>query len=201
MEIYLIRHGETGGNVAHRHQAEDTPLTDHGVEQARAVAKKVRELKPTHLVTSPLVRAIETARVIGEEVDMVAETSPQFIELMRPKKMYGHYHKSLRSMFFYANWYLGRTNTGESYQALRERIAEAKAFFAQYPEDSRIAVVSHSVFINLFLAHLCDENPMTPLQAVKTFSGVLKMKNTELIPLIFNPEEKEGVCGWFRADS
>ncbi len=201
MEIYLIRHGETGGNVAHRHQAEDTPLTDHGIEQAKAIAKKVKELKPTHLLTSPLVRAIETARVIGEECDMIAETNEHFIELARPKDMYGHYHKSFRSMLFYANWYLGNTRKGESYEALRERIALAKRHFASYPEDARIVTVSHSVFINLFLAHLCDDNAMTPAQAVRSFTGVLRMKNTELIPLIFNPEEQTGVCGWFRADN
>lgn len=201
MEIYLIRHGETGGNVAHRHQAENTPLTDRGVEQARQVAKKVKELKPTHLLTSPMVRAIETARVIGEVCDIVPETNPYFIELQRPKNMYGHYHKSFRSMLFYANWYMGRTNSGESYEAIRTRISEAKNHFSQYPEDARVATVSHSVFINLFLAHLCGDEPINPIEAVKAFTHVLSMKNTELIPLIFNPEGSKGTCGWFRADA
>jgi broad specificity phosphatase PhoE len=39
MKIYFVRHGQTGGNVAHRHQTEHTPLTDVGHEQARASSR------------------------------------------------------------------------------------------------------------------------------------------------------------------
>lgn len=200
MEIYLIRHGETGGNVAHRHQVEHTPLTAHGVEQAKAVAQKVKELEPTHLLTSPLVRAIQTARVIGEACDLTPETNPYFIELARPPHMYGHFHKSFESMFYYSRWYFGHHEGGESYKGLRERIEQAKAHFKHYPENARIAVVSHSVFINLFLAHLCDTRPIGPVRAVRTFSNVLTMKNTELVPLVFDPEAHPKTCGWWRVD-
>lgn len=196
MEIFLIRHGETGGNVAHRHQAEKTPLTDRGREQALAVAGEVAQYEPTHLLTSPLVRAIETASIIGEVTDLIPETNPNFIELERPAELYGNFHLSPMSLWFYTRWYLGQTNTGESYEALRARIKKAKEHFKQYPEDARVAVVSHSVFINLFLAHLCDDNPITPMTAVRTFGRVLKMKNTQLIPVLFDPNAGTGTCAW-----
>lgn len=198
MEIYLIRHGQTGGNVAHRHQAEDTPLTPHGKEQAAVIAQKVKDLQPTHLLTSPLVRAIETAQSIGEVCDLIPETNEAFVELARPDHMYGHYHKSWRSMTYYARWYFGHSTSGESYADLRDRIVKAKDHFTQYPENARIAVVSHSVFINLFLAHLCDDEMIGPIHAVTTFGRVLRMKNTELIPLIFDPTATGELCPWQR---
>lgn len=201
MEIYLIRHGETGGNVAHRHQAEDTQLTKQGELQAFEVAGQVKDLGPTHLLTSPLVRSVETARIIGEVCDLIPETNPYFIELARPKYMYGNYHKSMMSMLYYARWFYGYSKGGESYDDLRARIKLAKEHFKQYPEDARVAVVSHSVFINLFLAHLCDDEPINLLQAARSFTGVLSMKNTELIPLIFDPEAHPETCGWWRVDA
>lgn len=198
MEIYLIRHGETGGNVAHRHQAEDTELTDRGLEQAKAVALKVKALEPTHLVSSHMVRAIQTAREIAAVTGLTPTLTDTVAELKRPRYMYGHFHKSMFSMLFYARWFFGHTTDGESYDAIRARIKAAVDYFATYPEDSRIVVVSHSVFINLFLAHMCYDRRMSFVQAVKTFTRVLTIKNTEIIPLLFDPETHKNACGFIR---
>jgi len=200
MEVYLIRHGETSGNVAHRHQAENSPLTTRGVEQARIIATKVKDLEPTHLLTSPLVRAVETAREIGQVCDLIPETNQNFMELVRPQSMYGNYHTSIKSLTFYSQWFFGRVNEGESYESLRERIQLAKGHFASYPEDARVAVVSHSVFINLFLAHLCNDKPIGPATALKSFVDIIAMKNTDFVPLIFDPEAHPDTCGWWRVD-
>ena len=81
--------------------------------------------------------------------EIVTGTNPEFIELARPPQMYGQYHKSIGSMVYYARWYMGYSNGGESYEDLRNRINAAKTHFKQYPEDARVAVVTHSVFINL----------------------------------------------------
>lgn len=197
MEIYFIRHGETAGNVAKRHQAEKSQLTDRGRKQALEVAGEVAQYEPTHLLTSPLVRALQTASVIGEVVDLIPQTNTDFIELQRPSGMYGNFHLSPMSLWFYCRWFFGRTHDGESYEALRERIKRAKEHFKQYPEDARVAVVSHSVFINLFLAHMCDDEPMSLLRAAKVFRKVLQMKNTQIIPVMFDPYAGKGTCAWF----
>ena len=196
MEIYLIRHGETGGNVARRHQAEKTPLTDRGREQAKEVAKKIEKYKPTHLLCSPMVRAVETARIIGDEIGMVPEINDNFVEIKRPDHLYGNHHISPVSVWFYIKWYFGKTDVGESYKELRDRIKAAKQYFKKYPEDARVAVVTHGVFINMFIAHLCDDKPLTPLGAFKTFKSIMKMKNTEIVPVIFDPNAGTGTCAW-----
>lgn len=200
MEIYLVRHGETGGNVAHRHQAETTQLSFIGEQQVRQVAELIKQYEPTHLVTSNLVRAIETARVIGEVCNLVPETSQRFIELVRPNYLYGHHHRSIKSLWFYFQWYFGKgTNTpkdGESYKALRERFIQAQEHLAQYPKDARVVVVSHTVFINLFVAHLCNKKALNPLKAALVFRQILTMPNADIIPLHFNTEPNDGKCAW-----
>lgn len=200
MEIYLVRHGQTDGNVAHRHQLADTELNELGKQQALDVAKKIKDLRPTHLVTSNLVRAVQTASAIGEACDLVPDTNYAFRELERPKHLHGHYHRSSRSIWFYFQWYFGKTLTdevgGESYADLLLRIKKAKEVLATYPEDARVVVVSHAVFITMFLAHMCNEKPMNLWQAIKTFPKILLMPNTDIVPLLLDNQQDYQCCAW-----
>jgi len=200
MEIYLVRHGQTGGNVAHRHQAEHSPLTKVGEQQAIEVAEKMKEIKPTHLVTSSLIRTIETARYISEACDLIPSIDLNLVELKRPVHMYGRYHRSINSFWFYIWWYLGRDTVledqGESYRSLRERIETVKASLAEYPEDAKVVVVTHSVFIGMFLAHLCDHRPLTPYRALSTFRRILGMPNTNVYKIRHNRNDNAQICAW-----
>ena len=200
MEIYLVRHGQTGGNVAHRHQAEDTQLSFIGEQQVREVAELIKQYEPTHLVTSNLVRAIETSRIICDACDLIPETNHNFIELVRPKNMYGHHHKSIKSIWFYFQWLLGKdsniTNGGESYETLRERFLLAQDYLKQYPKDAKVVVVSHAAFIGLFVAHLCRKKALNPLEAAFVFHKILTMPNTHIIKLRLNTESDTGICAW-----
>jgi len=63
--ILLIRHGETDWNRIHRFQGRsDVPLNQKGREQARALALALKHEPITAIYSSPLVRAIEMARLI-----------------------------------------------------------------------------------------------------------------------------------------
>jgi broad specificity phosphatase PhoE len=69
--IYLVRHGETTWNRAGRQQGHhDSPLTDTGIEQARAAARLLRhailEIQTACIETSPLGRARQTAAILAE---------------------------------------------------------------------------------------------------------------------------------------
>jgi broad specificity phosphatase PhoE len=63
--IILIRHGETEWNRLHRFQGRsDLPLNPKGNNQARALALALKSETITTIYSSPLKRAIETARHI-----------------------------------------------------------------------------------------------------------------------------------------
>ena len=200
MEIFLVRHGETEGNVAHRHQSTATPLTQKGRQQITETALALKELYPTHLLTSSVLRAVESARTIGLVCDMIPETSEVFRELDRPLFLNGNFHKSLSSLWFYTMWYFGMSNHkkhgGESYRDLRNRIEAAQTVLAKYPSDARVIVVSHSVFINFFLAHACNKKPLNPLQAAVRFLKVLSIKNGSITKVYFEPISSGKSCQW-----
>ncbi len=64
--ILLARHGETTSNKERRFQGQlDVPLNETGREQARALAERVRDEPLAALYASPLVRARETAEIVG----------------------------------------------------------------------------------------------------------------------------------------
>jgi probable phosphoglycerate mutase len=70
--ILLVRHGETQWNLQRRIQGRfDSPLTERGVAQARAIGRLVATLPDAasaRIVASPQGRARRTAEIIGEQL-------------------------------------------------------------------------------------------------------------------------------------
>jgi len=66
-ELILVRHGETLHNVNRITQGwSDSDLSDRGREQVQRVAERLKDMRPTALYSSPLGRAMSTARAIAE---------------------------------------------------------------------------------------------------------------------------------------
>lgn len=64
MTLYLLRHGETAWNNAHRFQGQiDIPLNDFGRELAEITRQAVPNLVFDRVYSSPLNRAFETAQI------------------------------------------------------------------------------------------------------------------------------------------
>jgi broad specificity phosphatase PhoE len=82
--IWLARHGETADNADGRVQGSiDTPLSDHGREQARALAERAATLGLDALYSSQLARALETARIVGERIGLEPMVDERFAESYR----------------------------------------------------------------------------------------------------------------------
>jgi phosphohistidine phosphatase len=69
LELYLSRHGDAGRStaIAAGQDSGDLPLTIAGREEIALVARSVRmlNLKISAIVTSPLKRAVQTAKIIA----------------------------------------------------------------------------------------------------------------------------------------
>ena len=80
--LHLVRHGESEWN-AHglvQGQRYDVPLTARGRDQALDVARRVAVLGPTYVVTSDLLRAVQTAEAIEAGTGLVASRDERLRE-------------------------------------------------------------------------------------------------------------------------
>lgn len=78
-EVVLVRHGETEWSRTGRHTGRtDIPLTERGREQVTGVGEVVKGRRFKLVLTSPLARAAETARLAG--FGDVAEARPELME-------------------------------------------------------------------------------------------------------------------------
>ena len=82
--IWLARHGETADNADGRVQGSiDTPLNDHGRDQALRLADDAAGLNVSALYSSQLARALETARIVGERIGVEPRVDRRFAESHR----------------------------------------------------------------------------------------------------------------------
>jgi probable phosphoglycerate mutase len=72
MKIYFARHGQSQANLLHQisNRGLRHGLTRRGREQAAALADRLRNLRITHLYSSPLLRAIETTVILANRLEL-----------------------------------------------------------------------------------------------------------------------------------
>lgn len=71
MRLVFWRHGQTDQNLKRRIQgAHDYPLNTTGHEQAAAAAAQLKLFDPTHIISSPLIRARQTAQYLSNETGL-----------------------------------------------------------------------------------------------------------------------------------
>ena len=139
--LVLVRHGQSELNAAGRLAGRlDTPLTELGVVQAKAMSASLADLgEPVEVISSPLRRARDTAAAIGLPV-VVDE---RWIELD-----YGPYDGQLLGDVPAEMWARWRSDAsyappgGESLAALGWRVREACEELLGDP-DRLTVVVSH----------------------------------------------------------
>lgn len=135
MSILLVRHGETLWNLERRYQGRfDSPLTERGVAQARAIGQLIATLPEgasAPIIASPQGRARRTAEIIREQLGEIREL--RFDERLRELSLGAwdgltYAEIEARSPGIFAadgrhEWYF-RAPDGESYAAFAARLAD-----------------------------------------------------------------------------
>ena len=127
MRALLLRHGESvhnanrsGEPAAH---SDGDKLTEKGIEQAHAAGEGLLELGVTKLLSSPLRRARETARAVGDALGLDAEEID----------------------------YTGELTSGESFEQAVERVRRLKAELESGADGELPLLVTHGIFARFFL--------------------------------------------------
>ncbi len=79
--VYAVRHGETEWNLAGRPQGHlNSSLTEAGEMQARLVGKSLRDRGIRFIYSSDLGRAVQTAEIIGEALNLEVQLDSRLRE-------------------------------------------------------------------------------------------------------------------------
>lgn len=199
--IYLIRHGETLANRTSVHQGPEEPLSELGRKQAQQAALVLKTKKFDTLLCSTHVRARQTAEIIGEELDLPFTQIESVIEFRRPNRLYRKSHFSLGSLLYISRLFFHRENPkwnddgAENMFSVRNRVTDAKHELASV-EGENILVVSHAIFMDMFLTLACMEERLTVWQFIGALLNIKKTPNTGIIHLMYDENIPDGICQW-----
>jgi 2,3-bisphosphoglycerate-dependent phosphoglycerate mutase len=145
--ILLARHGESDWNRERRWQGHaDRPLTEHGVEQARALAERLADIDLDAVYSSDLLRARATAEAVaaprGLDVRILSE-----LREVDVGSWSGLTREEASELFpaDFARWLDGGQGwrDGETYEAMSERVLAALATIIAAHPEGRVLVVAH----------------------------------------------------------
>jgi broad specificity phosphatase PhoE len=131
--LLLVRHGETDWNAEGRLQGHtDRPLNDFGRRQAKELAQRLAGEGVDAIYASDLVRAKETAEIVGERLGLPVVIDPDLRE-----KDWGTWEGLTGDERVHVEL------AGESTEAHRDRVMRAVRRIAQRHPDQRVVVVTH----------------------------------------------------------
>lgn len=176
-QIWLVRHGQSAGNVA-RDAAEaaagllidiaerdvDVPLSPLGAEQARSLgawfAAMPPEQRPNVVLHSPYVRAAETARIIMEALGPDSLMAVHVDERLREKEFgildrltvlgIQHQYPELHEQRQHVGKFYFRPPGGESWCDVILRLRSIIDTITREFCKERVLIVGHQVTVNCF---------------------------------------------------
>lgn len=186
MLIYIVRHGETEWNKQKRTQgSQNVSLTDTGRKQALRLGKYLEGKSIQKIYSSDLDRAFETAKIIGDRINLVP--TPSF--LLREvcfgewegltldeieEKYPGQLDKWNNNIEF-------KSPNGESISCVARRV---QSFIQQLNKDhtkrdEKILIVSHALTCKILILELLD----MPIKYINRF----RLDNASLSLIEFSP--------------
>lgn len=148
--IQLIRHGETDWNIQNRYQgSSDIPLNDTGRAQAATLAHAMRGESWDHIVSSPLSRAMETARAVAGAIGIPEDAIVPEKRVM--ERAYGD-AEGLTIAEREKIWPDGNWPGLEEWEDVARRGMDTINELARSHAGGRVIVVCHGGFINAILA-------------------------------------------------
>jgi broad specificity phosphatase PhoE len=162
VKVYIVRHGRTLFNEKHLIQGRcDAPLTQEGLNQAKALNKGLENIHFDACFTSPLSRAMTTGKEIIKGKNIPFFTNDNLMEFN-----YGHLEgdSETKLMDLYPV-FLGEKVEGfdgESLEDVKNRALKAlEEIYHQYPQGN-VLIVTHAGIITCLLKEISilDENQL-----------------------------------------
>lgn len=160
-KIYLVRHGESIANTQSIYQGRthDTDLSPLGEQQVRKLADRMRRVKLTKIIASPLKRTLKTAEFVKNTIIVPLHTDLRIIETSHGQWEGRHRDEIIQTWpDLYRKWLKFPSSVrfpdGEHFLETQKRVVEWWATISE--ENVDILAVTHDNIIRILIAKVLN---------------------------------------------
>lgn len=182
--VYVVRHGQTDGNIVEAVQGSDDMLSGEGRLQAERIAERAKDIDFDAILASDYIRAVDTARAIEKTTGKEISFSPHLREVSHPSSLLGVVRGDQRFQAYHHEQMANITNPEwkhsdeENFFDIRERARRAEEEILAHPANV-LLVVSHAQFIKCLTGQFIFGDDFTP-EVYRRMRTALFFANTGL---------------------
>ena len=168
MLIYFVRHGESEGNRKGLHQGPDVPLSEEGIKQGQVLAERLKKHKIDVIYSSSMIRAIQTAKIISDQLKIPVESWENLKEIRNPSEIWGksaederilEIKELARKKFLKGD---GRYSDEETFEELNKRAKGVLEHLLLRHRAQNVLCVSHATMIKMIICKAIFGESLTP---------------------------------------
>ncbi len=162
--VFLIRHGVTEWHREKKVLGQrDVGLNAEGIAQAQALAQALAPIPIGEVISSPMLRAVQTAEIVAGHHKIDIARDPRLADFRVGKwegMAYADVAASPEYQAFVADPLSQRIPGGEDLTQIRDRaISAIEQAIEDAPAGESVAVISHAGIVRVILTHYLGSNP------------------------------------------
>ena len=177
--IYLTRHGETEWNIEKRLQGRgDSPLTENGIQRAKELRDRIKNIDIDVIYSSPIKRALNTANILRGNKNIDIVTDDRLMEMC-----FGDYEGKKIDIIQKenTNWDIklimqGNVEicspNGENLKEVRERISKLMNKIIAENIGKSILIVTHGITLKALMYYFKDEDVNSEVMGQATLTKI-----------------------------
>jgi broad specificity phosphatase PhoE len=198
-KIFLVRHGETVGNINHTWQDSTDELTPRGFIQADKLAERLEGNTFDQAFCSSFLRAKQTSEAISKRLGLTFIFSDLFTEVKNPSSTIGERYEKIPGNVVYE--YIQKRDSAEDRDNFRledeetftELIARARKALQTLAEaeGETILAVTHGTFMRTLVGVVLSQHePTRPSSEIFYGGRFMQTINTGITVLTYDEEKK-----------
>lgn len=177
--IYLTRHGETEWNIEKRLQGRgDSPLTKDGIQRAKELRDRIKNIDIDVIYSSPIKRALNTANILRGNKNIDIVTDDRLMEMC-----FGDYEGKKIDIIQKENpsWDINLimqgnveicAPNGENLKEVRERISKLMNKIIAENIGKSILIVTHGITLKALMYYFKDEDVNSEVMGQATLTKI-----------------------------
>lgn len=205
MKVYFVRHGVSENSSQRMHQNSETPLSNLGIRQAEAVARKLPKSSIDLIYSSTYPRAKETAQIINQLLKVKYELMDTIREVKRSTAVEGLPLESELPLKIKKLSFENRHNPdwkyedSESVREIWQRAGMVIDHLLIHHERQNILIVSHGGIIKAIITRALFGPELNP-KIYFTIQDRMELRNTSISELDYNIERGWKLICWNNSD-